>query len=87
MPELPEDVLIQKDTKRAFPVSFRFPLWEQQSGKCALTGIEIPQSDIFNGQKYVIDPSISIEQYLIQVSKEINSQINIQEFLRFEIGS
>ena len=58
LPELPEDVLIQKDSKRAFPVSFRFPLWEQQSGKCALTGIEIPQSDIFNGQKYVIDHKI-----------------------------
>ena len=39
------------------------------------------------GQKFVIDPSISIEQYLLQASKEINSQINIQEFLRFEIGS
>ena len=39
------------------------------------------------GQKFVIDPSISIEQYLTQASKEINSQINIQEFLRFEIGS
>ena len=39
------------------------------------------------GQKFVIDPSISIEQYLIQASKEINTQINIQEFLRFEIGS
>ncbi|MBD1141996.1 elongation factor Ts [Pelagibacterales bacterium SAG-MED32] len=39
------------------------------------------------GQKFVMDPSISIEQYLKQASKEINSQINIQEFLRFEIGS
>ena len=39
------------------------------------------------GQKFVIDPSISIEQYLMQASKESNSQINIQEFLRFEIGS
>ena len=39
------------------------------------------------GQKFVIDPSISIEQYLSQASKEINSQINIKEFLRFEIGS
>ena len=58
LPELPEDVLIQKDSKRAFPVSFRFPLWEQQGGKCALTGIEILQSDIFDGQKYVIDHKI-----------------------------
>ena len=39
------------------------------------------------GQKFVIDPSISVEEYLKEVSKEINSQINIQEFLRFEIGS
>ena len=39
------------------------------------------------GQKFVIDPSISIEEYLTQASKEINTQINIQEFLRFEIGS
>ena len=39
------------------------------------------------GQKFVIDPSISVEQYLKEVSKETNSQINIQEFLRFEIGS
>ena len=39
------------------------------------------------GQKFVIDPSISVEQYLTQASKEINTQINIQEFLRFEIGS
>ena len=39
------------------------------------------------GQKFVMDPSISIEQYLTQASKENNIQINIQEFLRFEIGS
>ena len=38
-------------------------------------------------QKFVIDPSISVEQYLREASKEINSEINIQEFLRFEIGS
>ncbi len=39
------------------------------------------------GQKFVVDPSISVEQYLTQASKEINSKISIQEFLRFEIGS
>ena len=39
------------------------------------------------GQKFVIDPSISIEQYLSKASEEINSQINVKEFLRFEIGS
>ncbi len=38
-------------------------------------------------QKFVMDPSISIEQYLTQASKETNSQIDIQEFLRLEIGS
>ena len=31
---------------------------KQKSGKCALTGIKIPQSDIFNGQKYQIDHKI-----------------------------
>ena len=38
-------------------------------------------------QKFVIDPSISVEQYLKQASKDIDSQINIKEFFRFEIGS
>ena len=39
------------------------------------------------GQKFVMDPSISIEQYLMQASNEIKSKINIKEFLRLEIGS
>ena len=30
LPELPEDVIVQKDNKRAFPASYRFPLWQQQ---------------------------------------------------------
>ena len=55
LPELDEDVLIQKDSKRDFPVSYRFPLWEKQGGKCAITGIDILFDDIFNGKKYVID--------------------------------
>ena len=58
LPELPEDVIIQKDNKRAFPASYRFPLWQQQEHRCALTGMEIPQADIFNGKKYVIDHKI-----------------------------
>ena len=58
LPELPEDVIIQKDNKRAFPASYRFQLWQQQEHRCALTGIEIPQADIFNGKKYVIDHKI-----------------------------
>lgn len=55
LPKLDEDVLIQKDPKRNFPVSYRFPLWEKQGGKCAITGIDISFEDIFNGKKYVID--------------------------------
>ena len=58
LPELPDDVLVQKDAKRNFPTSFRFPLWIEQDGKCAITGIEIPQVDIFDGKKYVIDHKI-----------------------------
>ena len=58
LPELPDDVLVQNDAKRNFPTSFRFPLWVDQGGKCAITGIEIPQVDIFDGKKYVIDHKI-----------------------------
>lgn len=58
LPKLEQDVLIQKDSKRAFPTSYRFELWKDQDGKCALTGEDIPQMDIFNGKKYVIDHKI-----------------------------
>ena len=39
------------------------------------------------GQKFVIDPSISVNQYINQISKENNCKITIKQFIRYEIGS
>ena len=39
------------------------------------------------GQKFVIDPSISVNQYINQISKENNCKITIKKFIRYEIGS
>ncbi len=38
-------------------------------------------------QKYVIDPNLSVEEYLRHVSDELGTEILIKEFIRFEIGS
>ena len=38
------------------------------------------------GQKFVMDPTISVGQYLKQKSEEADIKIDIKEFLRFEIG-
>ena len=39
------------------------------------------------GQKFVIDPSVSVSEYLDKMSKEKNVNISIKKFIRFEIGS
>ena len=39
------------------------------------------------GQKFVIDPSVSVSEYLDKMSKEKNVNISIKKFVRFEIGS
>ena len=39
------------------------------------------------GQKFVIDPSVSVSEYLDKISKEKNVNISIKKFIRFEIGS
>ena len=38
------------------------------------------------GQKFVIDPSLSVLQYLEQEEKSQNCRISIEKFIRFEIG-
>ncbi len=42
---------------------------------------------VLMNQKYVIDPSISIENYISNESKKLETDINIKEFVRFEVGS
>ena len=39
------------------------------------------------GQKFVMDPSITIQQYISQSSKELGSDISVKEYLRFELGN
>ena len=39
------------------------------------------------GQKFAIDPSVSVSEYLDKISKEKNVNISIKKFIRFEIGS
>lgn len=38
-------------------------------------------------QKYVIDPSISVKEYIQQNIEKFNSPITVKEFIRYEIGS
>ena len=38
-------------------------------------------------QKYVVDPSISVKQYLINSAEKLKCNISIKEFIRYEIGS
>ena len=39
------------------------------------------------GQKFVIDPSISITEYLEQSSHSLGSKVKVKKFLRYEIGN
>lgn len=38
------------------------------------------------GQKFVIDPSITVKEYIDQVSEKNKHQITVKEFIRYEIG-
>ena len=44
------------------------------------------ESTLLN-QKFVINPTISVEQYLKDSSSEVKSDITVKDFIRFEIGS
>ena len=39
------------------------------------------------GQKFVIDPSISVSDYITQTAEKYNSNISVKKFIRYEIGS
>tara|TARA_Y100000817_G_scaffold293773_1_gene267038 strand:+ start:305 stop:1132 length:828 start_codon:yes stop_codon:yes gene_type:complete len=39
------------------------------------------------GQKFVMDPSISITEYLEQSSHSLGSKVKVKKFLRYEIGN
>ena len=39
------------------------------------------------GQKFVMDPSITVKEYIEQSATNYNCKISVNEFIRFEIGS
>ena len=39
------------------------------------------------GQKFVIDPSITINQYIKESEELLKCELNIKEFIRYETGS
>ena len=45
------------------------------------------QENTLLGQPFVIDPTINVEEYLDQSSKDLKSNISIKDFIRFEVGS
>ena len=38
-------------------------------------------------QKFVMDPSITVKEYIAQCAKELGSDIAVREYLRFELGN
>ena len=44
------------------------------------------EENVLLNQKFVIDPSLSIASYLKQSSKEAGKDINIENFIRYELG-
>ena len=39
------------------------------------------------GQNYVIDPTITVEEYINHNSEKNNTTITVKDFIRYEIGS
>jgi elongation factor Ts len=44
------------------------------------------EENVLLNQKFVMDPSISINSYLKNFSKESGSEIKIDKFVRYELG-
>ena len=38
-------------------------------------------------QKFVMDPSITVNEYIAQCAKALGSDISVREYLRFELGN
>ena len=39
------------------------------------------------GQKFVIDPSLNVEDYIKQSEEKNNCKISVEQFIRYELGS
>lgn len=52
---VPDDIIIQKDGDRDFPISWRYRKWLEQGGKTFSTGEEIPLIDLYNTKLFHMD--------------------------------
>ena len=55
---VPDDIIIQKDSERDFPVSWRYRKWVDQDRKTYSTGEEIPLIDLYNTKLYQMDHAV-----------------------------
>ena len=39
------------------------------------------------GQKFVIDPAVTVEDYIKQSAEKNNCKISVEQFIRYELGS
>ncbi len=53
--DCPTGVVTFRDTERSFNPQLRRQLWIRQNGRCALTDVEIPFIDVFDGKKTHVD--------------------------------
>ena len=59
---VPDDIIIQKDGERDFPISWRYRKWLEQGGKTFSTGEEIPLIDLYNTKLFHMDHVIEHDQ-------------------------
>ena len=52
---LPDDIIIQKDNERAFPISWRYQKWVEQRGRTYSTDEPIPLIELYNTRLYHMD--------------------------------
>ena len=52
---VPDDIIVEKDGERNFPISWRYRKWEEQGGKTYSTHEEIPLIDLYNTNLYHMD--------------------------------
>ena len=45
------------------------------------------QENTLLGQKFVIDPSINVEEYINKSAEDLNCKISVKQFIRYEVGS
>jgi len=55
---VPDDIIVEKDGERNFPIGWRFRKWVEQGGKTYTTHEEIPLIDLYNTKLYHMDHAI-----------------------------